>query len=318
MFQNILIPVDGSPCSERAAHLGLEFVRRLGGRVIFTHALIEHVSEDDGQRVLGPSKTLAEKAGVKFETRLLDGYTQGIGDAIVHECQDSGCDLIVMGTHGREGLEHLLLGSVAERVSRQALVPVMLVRSLKHPTKDIQQIERIVVTVDGSLPSLLALTTANELACALGASLEVLHVIPAVPSGYAYAAYEYAPIIDYDRYQRDLETESQAIVAAALAHLKANATKMAEVSTSRVPANGQRVGDVIAHAATEHHADLIVMSTHGRTGFDRLLLGSVAERVSHRADVPVLFVRAPQVKVDQPETTGSSAAMSSVAATPTG
>lgn len=309
MFQNILIPVDGSPCSERAAHLGLEFARRLGGRVIFAHALIEHVSEDDGQRVLGPSKRLAENAGVKFETRLLDGYTQGVGDAIIHECQDSSCDLIVMGTHGREGIQHLLLGSVAERVSRQAHVPVMLVRTLEHPTKDAPLIERIVVTVDGSQPSLLALTTANELACVLGASLEVLHVIPDVPSAYAYAAYEYAPIIDDDRYQRDLETESQAVVAAALAYLKANATRMAEVSTSRVPANGQRVGDAIAHATKEHRADLIVMGTHGRTGFDRWLLGSVAERVSHRAEVPVLFVRAPQVKADQPETTRSNAAV---------
>ncbi len=317
MFQNILIPVDGSPCSARATHLGLEFARRLVGRAIFTYALIEHVSQDDGQQVLSPSARLAEEARVKFETRLIDGYTQGIGDAIVRECQESGCDLIVMGTHGREGMEHLLLGSVAERVSRQALVPVMLVRNQERPTNDALNFERIVVTVDGSQPSLLALTTANELACALGASLEVMHVIPDVPSAYAYAAYEYAPIIDYDRYQRDLEAESQAIIAAALAHLKANATKMADVSTSRVPANNQRVGDAIAQAATEHRADLIVMSTHGRTGFDRLLLGSVAERVSHRAEVPVLFVRAPQVKADQPEKTRSNAAVLSDAA-PTG
>ena len=306
MFQKILIPVDGSQCGDHAAKFGLEFAKRLGARVVLTNALIEYATEKDANRVIGPSREMAEKLGVPFEVRLAEGRFLSIGDGIIEASQESNSELIVMGTHGREGVPRMLLGSVAEWVSRRATVPVMLIRELAHPTThatphpttELPKLERILVAVDGSPQSNLALTTASDLACALGINLELIHVIPDIPAVYSYTAYEYAPMIDFAKYQHDLEAESQAIIAAALALLDAHTPKVAEVRTARVPADGTRLGDAIIKTAKEHNADLIVIGTHGRSGVDLLLLGSVAERVSHRSEVPVLMIRAANVAVE--------------------
>lgn len=302
MFQKILIPVDGSQCGDHAATFGLEFAKRLGARVVLTNALIEYATEKDAQRVIGPSREMAEKLGVPFEVRLAEGRFLSIGDGIIEASQESNSELIIMGTHGREGIPRMLLGSVAEWVSRRASVPVMLIRELlkpkTHPNSEPPKLERILVAVDGSPQSNLALATASDLACALGISLELIHVIPDIPVMYSYTAYEYAPMIDFEKYQHDLEAESQAIIAAALALLDSHTPKVADVRTSRVPANGTRLGDAIIKTAKEHNADLIVIGTHGRSGVDLLLLGSVAERVSHRSEVPVLMIRAVEVKAE--------------------
>ena len=311
MFQKILIPVDGSQCGDHAAKFGLEFAKLLGARVVLTNALIEYATEKDANRVIGPSHRMAEKLGVPFEVRLAEGRFLSIGDGIIEASQESNSELIVMGTHGREGVPRMLLGSVAEWVSRRATVPVMLIReqahatthttthATTHPTTGLPKLERILVAVDGSPQSNLALTTASDLACALGINLELIHVIPDIPAVYSYTAYEYAPMIDFAKYQHDLEAESQAIIAAALALLDAHTPKVAEVRTSRVPADGTRLGDAIIKTAKEHNADLIVIGTHGRSGVDLLLLGSVAERVSHRSEVPVLMIRAVNVAVEE-------------------
>jgi nucleotide-binding universal stress UspA family protein len=302
MFQKILIPVDGSKCADHAATFGLEFAKRLGAHVVLTNALIEYASEKDAQRVIGPSRQMAEKLGVPIEVRLAEGRFLSIGEGIIEASQESNCQLIIMGTHGREGIPRMLLGSVAESVSRRASVPVMLIREQTHPAarpaSEHPKLERILVAVDGSPQSNLALTTASDLACALGIDLELIHVIPDIPAVYSYTAYEYAPMIDLEKYQHDLEAESQAIIASALALLDSHTPKVAEVRTSRVPANGMRLGDAIIGTAKEHNADLIVIGTHGRSGFDLLLLGSVAERVSHRSEVPVLMVRAANVAAE--------------------
>jgi nucleotide-binding universal stress UspA family protein len=302
MFQKILIPVDGSRCGDHAAKFGLEFAKRLGAHVVLTNALIEYATEKDARRVIGPTREMAEKLGVPFEVRLAEGRFLSIGDGIIEASQESNCELIIMGTHGREGIPRMLLGSVAEWVSRRASVPVMLIRELMHPTThpsgELQKLERILVAVDGSPQSNLALITASDLACTLGINLELMHVIPDIPAMYSYTAYEYAPMIDFEKYQHDLEAESQAIIAAALALLDAHTPKVADVRTSRVPANGTKLGDAIIKTAKEHNADLIVIGTHGRSGVDVLLLGSVAERVSHRSEVPVLMIRAHEVKAE--------------------
>jgi nucleotide-binding universal stress UspA family protein len=297
MFKKILIPVDGSDCGERAADFGLEIARRLKARVVLTNALIEYTTIKDGHRTLGPSSERAGALGVKFETRLAEGRYLSVGDGILEAGQETGCDLIVMGTHGREGLGRLLLGSVAERVSRQANVPVMLVRELEHSSAPFR-LERILVAVDGSPQSDLALSTANDLAVTLGASLEVINVTPDIPAVYSYTAYEYAPMINFEQYQHELEAESQAILAAALARLERSSSKASSIHASRIPANGTRIGDVIVKTANEQKADLIVLGTHGRSGMDRLLLGSVAERVSHHASAPVLIVRSLAVQTN--------------------
>ena len=300
MFDKILIPVNDSSGSQRAAHIGLEFAKRLGARVVLTNALIDFSTEDEGNRSLAPSSDLAQTLGVQFEKRFSEGRKTSVADGILETCQETVCDLIIMGTHGREGIEQLLLGSVAESVSRKANVPVMLIcdpQDSKLGTQNPPRFERILVAIDGSLQSQQALTTANNLGAKLGASLEVLHVIPDIPLMAGYTGFEFAPMIDYDPYEKDLEAQSKAIIAGALKQLETLAITVGEVRSSSVPAKGSRLGDVIVQTASEHNADLIVIGTHGRSGLDRLLLGSVAQWVAHRSQTPVLLVRTPETSV---------------------
>lgn len=80
----------------------------------------------------------------------------------------------------------------------------------------------------------------------------------------------------------------------------------AKFVTTQIKAQGERPSDVIVRVAKEHQADLKVMRTHSYRGFDRLLLGSVAERVAHRAETQVLMMRALEVKTKQPAIAVSS------------
>lgn len=78
--------------------------------------------------MLQEARALATSLAVETETQLRDLHGGRVADAIVHEAREAGCDLIVIGTHGRRGLSRALLGSDAERVLRQSHVPVLLVR----------------------------------------------------------------------------------------------------------------------------------------------------------------------------------------------
>ena len=191
-----------------------------------------------------------------------------------------------MGTQGREGLERLLVGSVAERVARQANQPVMLLRWTGTVPMQ-SSFDSILVPVDGSDASRAALWTADELAKQLAASLHFLHVLPDIPlpmsAGLGFGTLTYQP----EPWIEAVENEGKAIIK--------NATELStqqSVQTTIVPATGARTAQAILKFAKAQHSSLIVIGTHGRRGVDRLLLGSVAEGVMHHADVPVLLVRA--------------------------
>jgi nucleotide-binding universal stress UspA family protein len=81
-----------------------------------------------GKKAIEDGGALAKKAHVQADTAIIDGHGQVVSDAILEQAKKFGADLIVMGTHGRRGLNRLLLGSDAERVLRSAQVPVLLVK----------------------------------------------------------------------------------------------------------------------------------------------------------------------------------------------
>ena len=294
MFKRILIPFDGSPASSRAAQIAISLAVAQQSQMVFAYAKTEFTTEEHAKRTLEPAVLMAKNAGIDAETHRLNGYTQSIAQAIAFNAEDSGCDLIVMGTHGHEGLERLLLGSVAERVTRVAHIPVMLVRPVQNAERYAPQITRILVAVDNSAPSNLALHTANNLAHALNASLEIVSIIPNVPIsiGYGYAGGDNTLAVDVERYASDLAANSHAVISSAVQQLGQSTQNLVKVNASSIPAHGQRTAEAIVLAAENLHADLIVIGTHGRGGVEELLLGSVAQGVAHHASVPVLLIRA--------------------------
>lgn len=145
MFKHILLPVDGSEPSLRAARLGIALAGRLGAKVHAHHVLAplatvaylsdlirnapddyRHEAIERAQRQLDAVRALAEEAGVPFD----GGYAfdHHPSNSIIGAAREYGCDLIVMGSHGRTGLDRLLLGSETSRVLGCADIPVMVCR----------------------------------------------------------------------------------------------------------------------------------------------------------------------------------------------
>ncbi len=145
MYQRILVPIDGSSTSDRALQ---EAIKLIGDQPALLHLV--HVVDDlqfldtegyvdyaelrkltrkIGERALAKACEVARQADLTVDTTLLEGNGERIARVIDAEATSWSADLIVIGTHGRSGFNHLLFGSVAEGVVRGVSVPVLLVRS---------------------------------------------------------------------------------------------------------------------------------------------------------------------------------------------
>ncbi|MCX7601902.1 MAG: universal stress protein [Meiothermus sp.] len=295
MFRKILIAVDESSCSERAGRVGLAFAKKLGAQVLVTHVLKappaywglvvpSETIKRRAEEILAPWAELGRQMQLDLRTEPM--HDDDIAEGIVYLANRSQCDLIVMGTHGREGLGRMLLGSVAERVSRLAKMPVMLVRGDGQVEPSTGLFERILAPVDGSEAGRPAFKMADQLATILDAELQILHVVPPLPAPMVGPYVGNMTAFNWEDTLRAMEEQGEAIVE--------NARKLAKaprIKTALLKAQTRREADVIVDFARDSRADLIVMGTHGRTGLERLLLGSVAEGVAHHAPVPLLLVR---------------------------
>jgi nucleotide-binding universal stress UspA family protein len=286
MFKHILIPVVPEPCSEQAAQMGLEFAKRIGARVTFAYVMTKLDTTTYARGVLSTWRDHAVNASVISDESLIqDSTDRHIGDAIAKEANHADYDLIVMGTHAREGLNRLLLGSVTERVVRVAKIPVLVARASTGTA-----FTRILVPIDSTLESLQVVEHAKKLALELSAKLHFVHVIPDTPMAFGdsfgtYGAFDAAGL------SKSLAETGKLTLEKALA-LCPELTP----TTSILHASTNQIHNLILGASKDVHADLIVMTTHARAGLDRLLLGSVSEGVVHHANVPVLLLRPEVVK----------------------
>jgi nucleotide-binding universal stress UspA family protein len=141
MYDCILVPTDGSEEGERAVEHAIDLAATHDASLVAVYVVntagyaglpmetsmegVDHMLRDEGARALGRVVDLADERGVPVERRLVDGSPS---KRIVAVAEEADCDLVVMGTHGRGGIDRLLLGSVAERVVRESPVPVLTVR----------------------------------------------------------------------------------------------------------------------------------------------------------------------------------------------
>jgi len=187
-------------------------------------------------------------------------------------------DLMVIGTHGHGGFQHLVLGSVAEKVLRQAACPVLTVPPRTRATSTLP-FKRILCPVDFSDASRSALDFALSLAREGDAELTILHVLEwpdALPPSPPVPTLEFR-----DAAERDVRTM--------LAELVPDSDRQRCHSTLRL-GDGKAYREIL-EAATEARADLIVMGVHGRNPLDLMLFGSTTNQVVRRAACPVLTLR---------------------------
>jgi len=223
----------------------------------------------------------ARAAGIDTTTSVRGGHPAREILAVIEE---QAADLLVLGTHGRGGVEHLLLGSVAEKIVRKASCPVMVVPPAAHPESGVL-FKRILCPVDGSVASAAAVTFALSLARETDGEVVLLQVVEPVPASGEFGA------LDTAEYRRIGEAHAQTVLSAAVS---------AEVRT------WCRVREVVAHgkpserildAATAERADVIVMGVRGRGAIDVLAFGSTTNDVIRRSTCPVLAVHPTAVPV---------------------
>lgn len=215
-------------------------------------------------------------SGRKVETVAVTGRP---ASAIVALAEHTSADLVIMGSRGRGPIASMLLGSVAAEVVDHAPCPVLVARTAR--------VERLLVADDGTLDSSGATRMVTTWPPFQGLSARVVSVVqrvgeevPVGASRRTAASEAYARSVDAQRSTHQLVAHGTAV----------------RLSDAGVPARPEvRLGDVaeqIITAAIESDADLIVMGSHGRTGLERVLLGSVARNVLHHAPCSVLIVRA--------------------------
>jgi nucleotide-binding universal stress UspA family protein len=294
-LDTILVATDFSETAEASLDWAIDLAKRHGASIDLVHSLAlpnevsdyipsSHSMTEELQRAalnrLDESASRARNQGVEVKPELLLGLpSRNILEAAE---TDPAADLIVIGTRGLTGIRHLLLGSTAERVVKNAKCPVLSVHP--HDVEQHRPLETVLVPTDFSEDADLAITAAARLLPAGGeaARLILLHAY-ALP--FEYTAYGTIPT-SFD-YLADTEGE-------ALEKLNAKAAELAEAGLQvDVVAKEGYPPDAIVDEAKSSGADLIAMGTQGRSAIANLLLGSTAERVVQHAGCPVLTVPRP-------------------------
>lgn len=147
MYQRLLVPIDGSPTSDRALTEAIAVARMSGGSIRLLHVLDELVFtsgfetgatylntvlpqlRQHSERLLAAGRERVAAAGITVDTLCVECFARRTSDVITEQAAGWPADLIVLGTHGRRGVSRLMLGSDAEQVLRMASMPVLLTRS---------------------------------------------------------------------------------------------------------------------------------------------------------------------------------------------
>jgi nucleotide-binding universal stress UspA family protein len=229
-------------------------------------------------------KGRAEGRGIAVTTRVATGIPS---EEVISAAREEDSDLIVVGTRGKTGLAHILLGSTAERVIRGAPCPVLSVRTDSADLEDERvlarpvRLERILVPVDFSDCSLDALEYAVVVAQQAKASLMLLHVLEPVSYGLDFT-------LSHVRTREHVrESWTKRLKELTSSHQHSHVAMEFQL-------RGGLPADSILDSAQTLPCDLIVMGTHGRRGISHALSGSVAEAVLRKSHCPVIAVRSPK------------------------
>lgn len=310
-YTRIILPLDGSDSSEQA----LPYVRSLAARLSIPVRLLHAVEPDSpaitqslysNRRWIEPANSREAKAeeylnrtaaglreaGLKVDTTI---PLREPASAIVEEAgQDPGA-LIAMASHGRSGLARWWMGSVADKVLHLAGNPLLIIRVQEQtPALPSATPESLIVPLDGSELAEVALPHAVSLASAMGLTVKLLQATPVEAEYYSYLATGHGVVPanlpsspSIPEMIELADRESRGYLADVRDRLANQGVASIETEvTQGAPA------DAIVDAASSQGGTMVVMTTHGRSGVGRMLLGSVAERVVRQSGCPVLLVRA--------------------------
>jgi len=298
MYEKILVPLDGSELAEIALPYAEELAGRLGSEVNLlavsesaeTESYHEHLIYVE--RMVESTKRGIEMylekphgRAIKVDSRILVGHP---AEEIVDYADKADIDLIVMATHGRSGVRRWVLGSVADKVVRATKRPVALIRA-KDTRPEIREkgiLNKVLVPLDGSKESEAVIPYIEELASKLEAEVVLLRILE----------------VNYEIFQASQLEQLESARVAAKDYIEKTAAQLKQrgvaASTEFREVMVSAAAEEIIKLADEIRVDLVAMSTHGRSGVSRWTFGSVADRVLHEGNTPLLLVRTPGASIE--------------------
>ncbi|MCB0279405.1 MAG: universal stress protein [Calditrichaeota bacterium] len=293
--KKILFPTDFSDCAEHAFKSAIKMAKRYDADLEVLHVSVLPVSDPYSLGYYYPDSTEAKHMlekhvknelkrtiqdqgikDIKITTKQMTGLSPA--PVILKYAKEQEFDMLVIGTHGRTGFRHAVLGSVAEEIVRLAPCSVMTVGSHYEAKSDAEN--KILVPIDFSSHSKTALANAKEFADRYNMSIETIHVIPNAfqihPEGTEFNIFNSYP---------DILEETKA-------SLKEMSDEMGgpEIVIDHAVTVGYPAVEICDYAKQHGHS-LIMMPTHGITGIKKLLIGSVAEKVVRLAPCPVIVLK---------------------------
>jgi len=295
MMQRILVPLDGSEVSEQILPLVTSLAKAFGSEVHLLYVV------DTG----GLPMSIQWKGEMKVDQLVLwqqqrgEAYLQGVEAglrergvrsrhtvatdapalAIATHAEADASDLIAMSTHGRSGLSRWTLGSVADKVLRTARVPLLLHHPKDHEQERVHGVGAVLLPLDGTVESAAAIPLAVRLAEGLHVPLRIARVAAVYPMVFGMESpHVYAEVL------QGITQEASDYLETIEVQLKA---KGASVETKLL------VGDAatcLLEWASESPGALMVMTTHGRSGLGRAVLGSVTDKVARSGAAPVVVI----------------------------
>ncbi len=276
MIERVLVPLDGSMLAEVALEPALHLAQRNSGSIYLMRVPIYSdtgaqtgpndqdawATEDlipeheDAAAYLREIRSKVSQPGVSVRTMVVEGDR---ANAIVDTAVTNDIDLIIMGTHARTGMSRWLYGGIAGKVIRQTRSPLLL---LRKPC----QLKHILITLDGSQMAELIIDPALALADAFGSRITAIQV-------------ENQPT------EQMLVTDDESYLDGIVSRCQRSGLQAASAGVTGP------VADTILSYASENDVDLIAMSTQGRSGLQKLIYGSVTEKVMSDCKCAMLIIR---------------------------
>ncbi len=298
MYRQILVPLDGSRFAESALPLALDVSRRTGAALhlatvqepipSFAYEEWEAAAADWSEDYLeNVTERIGSGAGGTVTTALRTGP---VVDRLREEVEEVDADLVVMATHGRGALSRAWLGSVADAFSRCCHRPVLLVRPEDDAEPAAEEVSaeaaprKMLVPLDGTELSEAALDHAVELGALFGCSYHLLRIVP-YPMDIA------SPYLPHTVQMNQGLVEDAKQAASEYLEAQAGRLSARDLAVEWSVLVDAQPGHGILREAEERACDFIAMTTHGRSGLTRAILGSTSDKVLRGTHVPVLLYR---------------------------
>jgi len=297
-ISKILCPIDFSDNSREAIKHAIKLSKAFDAKLCILHVLVLFAEdpqrvmkgipeiedliryyEDEAEKNLEDFRALSKMHAVDYSVVTVRGMSAA--EEILRYDRDNNIDLIVMGTNGRGMIEHLLLGSVAEKVIRYAQSPVFTVKKAVKKIKVTNGYKKILAPFDFSEISKSGLASAVSLAKKYNSFLTVMHVFQTFPP-HLISQFNVENSL---RFNLEIEDKIKDAIIEAVKEIDSKFKKYTPVVAEGHPAK------VITDYSADNDTDLIVMSDRGLNSVDSLLLGSTTARVVRHVKIPVLAVR---------------------------